>query len=34
MQRKRDEAKLKMVQLAEKRKKEAPDKAQAERDVT
>ena len=33
MQRKKEEAKLKMAQLAEKRKKEATDKAQAECDA-
>jgi len=32
MQRKKEEAKLKMTQLDEKRKKEAIDKAQEERD--
>ena len=31
---KKEETKLKMMQLAEKRKKEAADKAQAEHDAT
>lgn len=34
MQKKEEESKLKMTQMAEKRKKQAADKAQAEHEVT